>query len=157
MEMGSNEMEAWEGAVGIEIIGGRGEIQNCHEGQCRVRNGHLYVLFQEELTEDGGKGKTVFSSRLKISEDQVTLRRNLADGKGSTSPVMEFLYREQKEDEPGCFVNYPTPYGVMQLEIRTRELRIDRSEREICLFVRYVMLQSGQEISEDKLKVRITK
>lgn len=157
MEMGSMEKESWNGAVAIEITGGSGEIRNRHQGQCRVRNGHLYVLFQEELTEDGGKGRTVFSSRLKISDDQVTLRRSLADGKGGTSPVMEFLYREQKEDEPGCLVNYPTPYGVMQLEIRTKELRIDRSAQEIMLYVRYVMLQGGQEINGDELKIRIKK
>ena len=74
-----------EGLVNIEITGGRGEIVNHAEGQCYYKNGHHYVLFSEELSEDGKKGGVTFSSRLKISEGEVVLRRSLPDDKGGKS------------------------------------------------------------------------
>ena len=145
-------------AVTITITGGQGEITNVCDGQYYYKNGQHYVLFREELAEDGGAQKTVFSSRLKISEDQVVLRRSLSDEDASARKhVMEFIYREQKPEEPGCFVDYPSPYGVMRLEIRTKKLRIKPGEEEMELRIFYHMLQEGQEVSRDELKILIKK
>ena len=146
-----------EGQVSIEITGGRGEIVNRCEGQCYYKNGHHYVLFSEKLSEDGNDGNVTFSSRLKIGEDEVILRRSLPDGKAGTKHVMEFAYRDRGEKEQGCRVDYPTPYGMMQLEIRTKELGITCGENEILVQVCYLMLQEGQEISRDELKIVVKK
>ena len=146
-----------EGLVSIEITGGRGEIVNRAEGQCYYKNGHHYVLFSEELSEDGKKGGVTFSSRLKISEGEVVLRRSLPDDKGGAKHVMEFTYRKQGDEERGCVVDYPTPYGTMRLEIRTRELEIARGEEEILAQIRYQMMQEGQEINQDDLRIVIKK
>ena len=147
--------EGLEGSVRLKVTGGRGQITGFHEGTCYCRGGHVYVLFQEELSEDGGKNKTVFSSRLKISEDQVILRRSLPGKDGRAGTVMEFIYREQKPEEPGCFVNYPSPYGVLRLEIRTNRLLIERRKGEMHLTVRYAMLQEGMEIQRDEVKISL--
>lgn len=146
------------GDVSLEITGGQGEIINCHEGQMFYKNGHHYVLFTEELTEDGGKAKQTFSSRLKIADDEVTLRRSLParDGKGA-GHVMEFVYRLRGEGERGCLVDYPTPYGMLRLEIRTQELSVERSDEAFEILARYAMLQEGQEVSRDQIKIRISK
>ena len=147
-----------EGTVLVTITGGQGEITNTYEGQCYDKNGHHYVLFQEELTEDGGRDRVAFSSRLKIEENQVTLRRNAVSGEGAANKtVMEFIYREQAKGERGCMVDYPSPYGLMQLEIRTKKLRIAKEDGEIRVHVFYHMLQNGQEISRDELKIWIKK
>ncbi len=144
------------GEVLLEITGGQGEIINRHEGQMFYKNGHHYVLFSEELSEDGVKGRTSFASRLKISDDEVTLRRSLParDGAGSAH-VMEFVYRLRGEGERGCFVDYPTPYGVLRLEILTEELSVERSEEEFLILAKYVMLQEGQEVSRDQIKIQV--
>ena len=145
-----------EGAVRLEITGGQGEITSHHEGQCYYKNGHHYVLFREELLEDGKKKGISFSSRLKISRDQVTLRRSLpGKTENEAAHVMEFVYRRQEPTETGCIVDYPTPYGVLRLEIRTRELVIDRRAGEILVTIRYVMLQEGLEVSRDELKIHV--
>ncbi|MBR3509894.1 MAG: DUF1934 domain-containing protein [Lachnospiraceae bacterium] len=178
-----------EGNVAIEITGGQGQIKNCHEGRCYLRNGHIYVLFSETLTEDGKQGAT-FSSRLKISENEVILRRSIpstardtgateAQGAGKThaaevqgnrekhisesygtdgkagAHVMEFVYRIQAEEDIGCMVDYPTPYGLMRLEIRTRKLEIRREDKRMEIQIEYTMLQGGQEINRDKLHLQI--
>ncbi|MBR4733975.1 MAG: DUF1934 domain-containing protein [Lachnospiraceae bacterium] len=146
-----------EGLVSIEITGGMGEIVNRAEGQCYYKNGHHYVLFSEELSEDGKKGGVIFSSRLKISDGEVVLRRSLPDDKGGAKHVMEFTYRKQGDEERGCMVDYPTPYGTMRLEIRTRELEIAHGEEEILAQIRYQMMQEGQEINQDDLRIVIKK
>lgn len=143
-----------EGPVLLEITGGQGEIVNRHEGQCYYRNGHHFILFREELPQDDGRSVTAFSSRLKISEDQVTLRRSLPGEEGANA-VMEFVYRVQEPKEPGCLVHYPTPYGVMDLEFMTKELRIEKRTGGMELYIRYVARQAGQEMIRDELKIML--
>ena len=145
-----------EGPVTLEIVGGDGEIVNCHEGQCYYKNGHHYILFAEELAEDGKKGNVTYSSRLKISEKEVRLRRSLPGMNGSPrAHVMEFIYLLREEGERGCLVDYPTPYGTLSLEILTKELTVERREAELLAKIRYVMLQEGQEINQGSLKISI--
>ena len=144
-----------EGNVKIEITGGQGQIKNCHDGRCFLKNGNVYVLFSETLVEDGKQGST-FSSRLKISENEVTLRRSRPNTSEKPSAhVMEFVYRIQSEDDIGCMIDYPTPYGLMRLEIRTQTLKILREEEHLEIQIEYTMLQDGQEINRDKLKIHI--
>ena len=147
--------EGLEGSVKVKVTGGEGRITGIHEGTCYCRGGNVYVLFREELWEDGGKNKTVFSSRLKIGGDQVSLRRSLPGKDGRAGTVMEFIYREQKPEEPGCFVNYPSPYGVLRLEIRTSRLLIEKRKGELHLKSCYVMLQEGNEIGKDEVKISL--
>ena len=145
-----------EGPVTLEITGGNGEIVTCHEGQCYNKNGHTYVLFTEEMTEDGKKGNVTYSSRLKISEKEVRLRRSLpGTDQAPRAHVMEFVYLLRDEGERGCLVDYPTPYGTLSLEILTKELTVERKEAEIFAKICYVMLQEGQEISRDSLRISI--
>ena len=157
LALGTRKGNAMEGQVSIEITGGRGEIVGRSEGQCYYKNGHHYVLFSEELSEDGKKGGVTFSSRLKISGDEVVLRRSLPDDKGGARHVMEFTYRKRGEEEHGCMVDYPTPYGTMRLEIRTQELEIAHGEEEILAQIRYQMMQDSQEVSQDDLRIVIRK
>ena len=147
-----------EGLVTVEITGGQGQIVSRAEGQYYEKNGHVYVLFTEDLAEDGKKGKATFSSRLKISDDEVILRRSLPEKAAKRGAhVMEFIYRKQAADERGCMVDYPTPYGIMKLEIRTKELQIDRGDDYLVAKIGYAMLQEGQEIICDGVKIVIRK
>lgn len=142
--------ESLVGEVTISITGVNAGIRKDCEGQCYYRNGHVFALFQEEYEE------TVFSSRLKVSPDQVILRRSLpGKEEKSAGTVMEFIYRRQEADEPGCFVDYPSPYGSMRLEVRTKELFVEKKEGELYVFVRYLLLQEGQEIHEEELRISL--
>ena len=161
-----------EGNVRIEITGGQGQIRNCHEGRAYLKNGHIYVLFSETLTEDGKQG-TTFSSRLKISENEVILRRSFSEAVGksgtvkasdmggngtngrASAHVMEFVYRIQADEDVGCMVDYPTPYGYMRLEIRTGKLEIRQENNGMEIQIEYAMLQEGQEINRDKLVIQL--
>ncbi|MBP5221969.1 MAG: DUF1934 domain-containing protein [Lachnospiraceae bacterium] len=149
-----------EGDVFLEITGGQGEITTKCTAQCYYKNGSYYLLFQETIGEGGKEDKdaVTFSSRLKISDGQVTLHRSVpaADGKPA-GKVMEIVYRRQADGERGMMVNYPTPYGVMALEVMTDHLEVQETESELKVLIHYRMLQNGQEAVKDRLLIRAVK
>ena len=152
----NTEKKNLEGQVRLEITGGQGEITTAVTAMCYYKNKSYYILFQEGIGEDGRENAVVFSSRLKISKDQVTLRRSIPgeDGK-SSRPVVEMVYRETHQDALGHFMDYPTPYGKLHLEIRTDELTVRETEEEVTVTVRYRLMQEDQEASRDRLTIRI--
>lgn len=149
--------EDLKGEVLLEIIGGQGEITTKCKADCYYRNGSFYLLFQENIAEDGKKGEITFSSRLKISQDQVILRRAITAPDGSSKKAMEMTYRKQASDERGCVVDYPTPYGILRLEISTKELSVELGEGELNVDVSYLLLQEGQEAGGDQIRIRVRK
>lgn len=152
------QSERLTGTVLVEITGGQGEITTNCEADCHYRNGSFYVFFEESIAEDGRKGQLAFSSRLKISENKVTLKRTLvgsdARGKGH---AMEMIYEKRNAGERGCLIDYPTPYGILRLEIQTRELTVTMSRERLLVEIRYLLLQEGREASQDALTIRISK
>ena len=152
----NTEKKSLEGQVRLEITGGQGEITTAVSARCYYKNKSYYLLFQEGIGEDGRENAVVFSSRLKISEDQVTLRRSTPGEDGQSSrPVMEMVYRVTPPDSPGHFMDYPTPYGKLHLEIRTDELTVRETEEEVTVTVQYRLMQENQEASRDRLTIRI--
>ena len=150
------EKKNLEGDVRLEITGGQGEITTVADARCYYKNKSYYLLFQEGIGEDGRENAVVFSSRLKISEEQVTLRRSLPGDDGKTSrPVLEMVYRKAAPDAPGHFVDYPTPYGKLRLEIRTDQLTVRETKDELTVKIQYRLLQEEQEASRDRLVIRI--
>lgn len=152
----NTEKKSLEGPVRLEITGGQGEITTVAAARCYYKNKSYYLLFQEGIGEDGRENAVVFSSRLKISEGQVTLQRSIPGdaGKGSR-PVLEMIYRETAAEDPGCFVDYPTPYGKLHLEIRTDKLSIEETDEELTVAIHYRLLQEKQEAARDCLTIRI--
>lgn len=145
------------GEVSLEIVGGQGEITTQCRADCYYRNGSFYLLFQENIAEDGKKGSLTFSSRLKIGKEQVVLRRSLGDQGGTTKQVMEMTYRKLAADQSGSVIDYPTPYGVLRLEIRTEELSVLLQEGQLLAEISYLMLQDGREAARDQIKIRVIK
>lgn len=157
--MAADWQEASKGLTGevvLEIVGGQGEITTRCKADCYYRNGSFYLLFEENVAEDGKRGELSFSSRLKISEGRVTLKRSVSAQKGANSDhAMEMIYEKRAEGERGSLVEYPTPYGKLLLEIQTVELSISVLEEELVAEIEYLLLQEGQEASRDKLRIRV--
>ncbi len=152
------EKKNLEGDVRLEIVGGQGEITTAVPARCYYRNKSYYLLFQEGIGEDGRENAILFSSRLKISEEQVSLRRSLpGDDEKTSRPVLEMVYRKTAPDVPGHFVDYPTPYGKLRLEIRTDQLTVRETEEELTVDIQYRLLQDEQEASRDRLVIRVSR
>lgn len=154
----SEEKSRLEGPVQLKITGGQGELTTSVPAQCYYKNKSYYLLFEEAVGEDDRKNAIVFSSRLKISEDRVTLRRSLSGEEKKTSrPVMEMVYRETGRDEPGHFLDYPTPYGKLCMEIRTDRLLIEETQEGMTVKILYRLLQEGKEVSRDRIIIQINR
>lgn len=154
----SEEKSRLEGPVQLKITGGQGELTTSVTARCYYKNKSYYLLFEEAVGEDDRKNAIVFSSRLKISEDRVTLRRSLSGEEKKTSrPVMEMVYRETGRDEPGHFLDYPTPYGKLYMEIRTDRLLIEETQEGLTVKILYRLLQEGKEVSRDRIIIQINR
>jgi len=141
------------GKVQLEITGGNGDVTTRTQADCYYRNGRYYILFCEELDPEK-KGDAAFSSRLKISGEEVTLRRSRKNKqKNESRTVMEMIYRMGTKDGPGCMVNYPTPYGIIKLEIRTEEIFMEESADVLEVNIIYRMFQQEQEVSRDRIRI----
>ena len=66
---------------------------------------------------------------------------------------MEMIYRMGTKDGPGCMVNYPTPYGIIKLEIRTEEIFMEESADVLEVNIIYRMFQQEQEVSRDRIRI----
>lgn len=145
------------GKVTLEITGGQGDITTKHEADGYFRNGSYYLLFEENISEDGKAGNISFSSRLKISRDRVSLKRRMK-GQGTKAPghSMEMVYEMRGEEERGCLIDYPTPYGILKMEIRTKAMEVSLREKQLVAEIEYLLLQEDMEAGKDKLRIKVT-
>ena len=95
----------------------------------------------EELEISGMDGTT---TTLVIKDDVLVLERE-----GSTSTRMEF---KKGEDVISL---YNTPYGMMNINISTKELDIDMDEDGGVIYTKYVLGLEGQPGITTELKVKI--
>ncbi|MCQ2969541.1 MAG: DUF1934 domain-containing protein [Clostridium sp.] len=95
----------------------------------------------EESEISGMDGTT---TTLIIKDDILVLERE-----GSTTTRMEF---EKGKDAVSL---YNTPYGIMNINISTKELDIDMDEDGGVIYTKYVLGLEGQEGITTELKVKI--
>ena len=95
----------------------------------------------EESEISGMDGTT---TTLVIKDDVLVLERE-----GSTSTRMEF---KKGEDVISL---YNTPYGMMNINISTKELDIDMDEDGGVIYTKYVLGLEGQPVITTELKVKI--
>jgi len=103
----------------------------------------LYIVEYDETKISGMEGtKTI----LKIGDDSFTLLRE-----GNTMTNMNF--QNGKES----ISIYDTPYGVLQIKIKTKDLSVNVDDQGGEVLVNYNMVVSGANQTDTKLKVNIKK
>ncbi len=103
----------------------------------------LYIVEYDETKISGMEGtKTI----LKIGNDNFTLLRE-----GNTITNMNF--QNGKES----ISIYDTPYGVLQIKIKTKDLLVNVNDQGGEILVNYNMIVSGTSQTDTKLKVNIKK
>jgi len=103
----------------------------------------LYIVEYDETKISGMEGTR---TTLKIGNDNFTLLRE-----GNTHANMNF--QNGKE----CFSIYDTPYGVLQVKIKTKDLLVNVDDQGGEVLVNYNMVVSGNNQPDTKLKVNIRK
>jgi uncharacterized beta-barrel protein YwiB (DUF1934 family) len=109
-------------------------------GNFYKKNDCYYAVYKETQIS-GMEGTT---TTLKIKDDGLCLIRM-----GSTNAKMDFN-RHQKNRSM-----YKTPYGVVELEIKTNKINIDIGEDGGNVLVDYNMSLAGQAAQNTQLKVNI--
>ncbi|NLL29501.1 MAG: DUF1934 domain-containing protein [Clostridiales bacterium] len=105
----------------------------------KIENGFKAIYDETELSGMEGTKTT-----LKILENELVLERE-----GSTSAKMNF-----KEGETSISM-YNTPYGVLDLQIHTDELKLDINENGGDIFAKYSMALGGQPPIKTNLTVSV--
>jgi uncharacterized beta-barrel protein YwiB (DUF1934 family) len=100
-----------------------------------------FVAIYEETEISGMEGTTTTFS---IDKDRFSLIRM-----GTTTTTMEFVKNNKK------LTLYNTPYGVLEIEIDTKELQINVDEKGGNILINYNMSVSGQRVQKTTLKINI--
>ncbi|SHK64565.1 Uncharacterized beta-barrel protein YwiB, DUF1934 family [Clostridium cavendishii DSM 21758] len=100
-----------------------------------------FEAFYEETEVSGMDGT---NTKLFIKEDVVILERE-----GTTSTKMEF-----KKDNSSVAL-YNTPYGMLELQIITKELNIDINENGGEISINYDLIVGDQNQMDTDLKIKI--
>lgn len=101
----------------------------------------LYYAVYNETELSGMEGTQTI---LKVSSDKFSLLRT-----GTTNTKMEFS--KGKKD----VIMYNTPYGVLEMKIETKELKINLDDNGGDVLINYNLAISGQKPQSTILKVNI--
>ncbi len=101
-------------------------------GTIHVKNGRIYIIY-DVVTEEGSSKVTIFADN-----DCVKIKR---DGEYSTTLV----YDAKKTTS----IRYATPYGGIDMEIRTHQIHNGLTERGGILKLVYTLVMQGMSTYND--------
>ncbi|SHI70416.1 DUF1934 domain-containing protein [Clostridium intestinale] len=104
-------------------------------------NNDGYEAIYEETEISGMEGTT---TKLKIFGNEISLERE-----GTTTTKMDF------KKNNNYITLYNTPYGMLELKINTKNLKIDMSDDGGEVQIDYNLSISGQPPQETQLKIKI--
>ncbi|WP_238885732.1 DUF1934 domain-containing protein [Clostridium sp. YIM B02551] len=110
-------------------------------GEFHIKDASSYEAIYEETEISGMEGTT---TKLEIYKDEITLYRE-----GTTSTKMDF-----KKDNNSVTL-YNTPYGMLELKIDTKDLKIDMDENGGEVQIDYNISIAGQPPQGTQLKIKI--
>ncbi|MDD7792677.1 DUF1934 domain-containing protein [Clostridium sp. 'White wine YQ'] len=110
-------------------------------GEFHIKDSSSYEAIYEETEISGMEGTT---TKLEIYKDEITLYRE-----GTTSTKMDF-----KKDNNSVTL-YNTPYGMLELKIDTKDLKIEMDENGGEVQIDYNISIAGQPPQGTQLKIKI--
>lgn len=110
-------------------------------GEFLINEEAPYEAVYEETEISGMEGTT---TKVKIYKDEIFLVRE-----GTTSTKMEF------KKNKNYVTLYNTPYGMLELKINTKDLKVDVDEKGGEVQINYNISISGQPTQETQLKIKI--
>ncbi len=126
---------SWQDAQGQ-----KDSIRTVAKGHHYFHRGKHYVIYEDETVQEGSKVSTV----LKIDGGMMTLLR-----KG----ILEQEQRFEKGREHTSI--YRTPYGNIDLSVRTEALKVDYGEVAGRIDVRYGLWVNGAFQSQNRLHIEV--
>ena len=116
------------------------DLKTRAQGEYYYRNGAHYVLYEEMM--EGFTQPT--KSMLKIKDGCLEMTR-----KGLINTTMTF----DKSKETSA--RYQTPFGQMNLLIRTKGFFLSEAEDQICVEVDYALEAEGAPMADCRIRIRV--
>lgn len=110
-----------------------------YNGTCHLHNDKYYVQY-DEIPEDGGSIKNM----IKFSQTQLEMTK-----KGSGDSQLSF---DLEKDTQAI---YRTPYGSLCFDIQTSDIRLNESEEQIEVKLKYSLYTEGASLSDHITAIRI--
>ena len=117
-----------------------GTVEIVTAGDYYNRGGKHYVIYDEVV--EGMNGH--ISNTIKIGENSLEVLK-----RGLTNTRMVF------EEGKKTLTRYQTPFGVLDLGILAREVKIEESEEVIDVAVDYVLEVNEEQLAECNIKMNI--
>ena len=117
-----------------------GNVEVVTAGDYYNRGGKHYVVYDEVV--EGMNGH--ISNTIKIGENSLEVLK-----RGLTNTRMVF------EEGKNTLTRYQTPFGVLDLGILAREVKIEESEEVIDVAVDYVLEVNEEQLAECNIKMNI--
>ncbi len=113
------------------------------DGKYSPKKGQSYYILYDEITEEGAVCKNV----IKLQDSMLELTKRGA----GTQPQTRMVFWPGKI----CNVNYPTPYGCLQMEVSTRQVKVFFEEDLPQILAEYTLTSEGRLISHCLLEVKL--
>ena len=120
--------------------GGENITGTCAEAEYYERNGSVYLLYEEMLQESG----TAVKNTLKLKDSVLELTR-----RGAVNTHMIF---EAGREHPS---DYATPYGRLQIGVRTYSLEVSSLQGLMVIRAAYSLTADGHPFSECTLEITL--
>lgn len=130
------QLKAYHGIEEAETL-----MESTVAGFYYERNEFYYLKYEQSL-EEGGQA---IPHLLKFNNNQVVITK-----KTSPKMVMEFV----RETPTSC--EYITTYGVVLLEVETKEIKLEIEGECIVLHLEYILKTKNELLSSCKMDVKIT-
>jgi|BioPla2DNA2_1021312.scaffolds.fasta_scaffold00586_2 uncharacterized beta-barrel protein YwiB (DUF1934 family) len=109
-------------------------------GSYHYRNGKHYIQYEEISEEENTRTRNT----LKVSLNQVDMMK-----KGTEKASMTFCLKEQTR------MTYQTPYGFLDFDINTHQIKIQEMEHEILIELFYSLSSDNNWVSDNLIKIKV--
>lgn len=126
---------------GIRLLGSEEEnIEVVTVGSYYFKGGKEYILYEEYLEEFSETTKC----NIIIDNDKVDIIKH---GPANVHMIFDKLKRN--------FSYYQTPYGNLLMGFDTTDLKIEKKENEMNIFIKYNIDVNNNHVSENNLTIKI--
>lgn len=111
-------------------------------GQYSEKNENKYILYEEKIEETG----MIVKNTIKLMPGKMQLSK-----KGAFSVTM--LFEPECEHKTG----YITPYGTLQMLVRTKQIQIEENEKNLSVHVVYELDLNDAPLSYSDMHITVDK
>ena len=120
-----------------------GHVENLHhrlEGRYFFKGGKHYLRYEDKYLD----GESGVPTTIKVADDELVILRH-----GTAKSEQRFVPRQETRSD------YHTPYGIMELVMRTEYLQSGFDESSGCARVGYHLSANGSPVGSYEIEIKV--